>query len=103
MLWVIDGSGMWVAGLRSLTADVLVSQISCGFPMCGVGFLVRKEVDAGGLMIWRTLSRFGEKYWKMGRDVFSFVLAEDGLDSSYLGLFFRVDDDVTSCGFTSEH
>jgi len=91
-LWVpCSGSsmatGVWVAGLRSLTADVLVSRISCGFPMCGVGFLVRKEVDAGGLMIWCTLSRFGEKYWKMGRDVFSFVLAEDGLDSPYLGLF----------------
>ena len=92
-LWVpCSGSsmetGVWVAGLRSLTADVLVSRISCGFPMCGVVFLVRKEVDVGGLMIWRTLSRFGEKYWKMGRDVFSFVLAEVGLDSPYLGLFF---------------
>jgi len=38
----------WVAGARSLTADVLLSRISCGFPMRGVGFLVQKEEEDGG-------------------------------------------------------
>ena len=42
-------TGEWVAGARSLTADVLVSRISCGFPMRGVGFLVQKEEEDGGV------------------------------------------------------
>ena len=52
LLELCFGSSMvtseWVAGARSLTADVLLSRISCGFPMRGVGFLVQKEEEDGG-------------------------------------------------------
>ena len=79
--------GEWVAGSRSLTADVHVSRISCGLPMRGVGFLVRMEVEDGGSMFWRTIKKFGEPYWRPGSYVFSFALAEGGLDSPLMGLF----------------
>jgi len=79
--------GEWVAGSRSLTADVQVSRIFCGLPMCGVGFLVRMEVEVGGLMFWCTIKKFGEPYWRLGSYVFSFALAEGGLDSPLMGLF----------------
>ena len=78
--------GEWVAGARSLTADVLVSQISCGFPMRGVGFLVQKEEEDGGSTVWSMMKMIGEQYWLLGSFVFPFVLAEGGLDSPLLGL-----------------
>ena len=79
-------TGEWVAGARSLTADVLVSQISCGFPMRGVGFLVQKEEEDGGSTVWSMMKMIGEQYWLLGSCVFPFVLAEGGLDSPLLGL-----------------
>ena len=80
-------TGEWVAGVRSLTANVLVSRISCGLPMRGVGFLVRKEEEDGGSMIWRMMTKFGEQHWQLGASLFSFAQAEGGLDSPLMGLF----------------
>ena len=78
--------GEWVAGARSLTADVLISRISCGFPMRGVGFLVQKEEEDGGSTVWSMMKMIGEQYWLLGSCVFPFVLADGGLDSPLLGL-----------------
>ena len=80
-------TGEWVAGVRSLTADVLVSRISCGLPMRGVGFLVRKEEEDGGSMIWRMMTKFGEQHWQLGASLFSFAQAEGGPDSPLMGIF----------------
>jgi hypothetical protein len=80
-------TGEWVAGVRSLTADVLVSRISCGLPMRGVGFLVRKEEEDGGSMICRMMTKFGEQHWQLGAALFSFAQAEGGLGSPLMGLF----------------
>jgi len=77
----------WVAGVRSLTADVLVSRISCGLPMRGVGFLVRKEEEDGGSMIWRMMTKIGEQHWQLGASLFSFAQAEGGPDSPLMGIF----------------
>ena len=79
-------TGEWVAGVRSLTADVLVSRISCGLPMRGVGFLVRKEEEDGGSMIWCMMTKFGEQHRQLGASLFSFAHAEGGLDSLLMGL-----------------
>ena len=74
LLELYFGSSMvtseWVAGARSLTADVLVSQISCGFPMRGVGFLVQKEEEDGGSTVWSMMKMIGEQYWLLGSCVF---------------------------------
>lgn len=56
----MGASGGRVAGFRSLAADVLVPRISCGVPMLGVRFLVRREVEDGGSMLRRTMTKFGD-------------------------------------------
>ncbi|KAG2599307.1 hypothetical protein PVAP13_5KG381700 [Panicum virgatum] len=61
-------------------------EISCGFPMRGVGFLVQKEEEDGGSTVWSMMKMIGEQYWLLGSFVFPYVLAEGGLDSPLLGL-----------------
>ena len=86
-------TGEWVAGVRSLMADVLVSRISCGLPMRGVGFLVQKEEEDGGSMIWRMMTKIGEQHWQLGASLFSFAQAEGGPDSPLMGIFQVLDGD----------